>query len=400
MEEIEKKFFHILAHQSYSEHRALNCEGIRSRIQKIFKPNNEKELLDLVHEVYKEGLQFYVVSSGNNWGYGTSQPVVNDSVLIDLGLLKNINSFDSELGLVDIQPGVTQQILFDYLQTAGSQWMAPITGAGPDRSIISNALERGFGLNAINDHFASLISLKVLIPSGEIINSNLADLGAYRSDQVSKWKTGPYLEGLFAQSSYGIVLSAQIELAPTPISVDILIVRGDEDELEKIVDFCQSVRKSFPSLIGAINISNKARLEETLSGIYGKERGSWWGKLLFKLIGANIAAYQAIVPIPQHDVSYRGISKSIRRLAINKGLSAKLLNEEAVENGIKLLNLFPIKLFKSINLSLMDLQSFIKLLHGIPSTFALKSAYGRYLGKANYKDLATIELDLFGLRPF
>ena len=76
------------------------------------------------------------ISTGKNWGYGSSlhntqnRPVV----LLDLLQLNEVTYFDEENGVISIQPGVTQSALFEYLSSKQTSYMVPVTGAGPTTS--------------------------------------------------------------------------------------------------------------------------------------------------------------------------------------------------------------------------------------------------------------------------
>ena len=48
------------------------------------------------------------MSCGHNWGYGANSPVLNHQAILDLSELRTICDFDEKLGVVEIEPGVTQ----------------------------------------------------------------------------------------------------------------------------------------------------------------------------------------------------------------------------------------------------------------------------------------------------
>lgn len=66
-------------------------------------------------------------------------------VTLDLSRMDRLLDIDAELGLVTLEPGVTQKQLFDYLSSRNLNFFVPTTGAGPTASLVGNALERGFG---------------------------------------------------------------------------------------------------------------------------------------------------------------------------------------------------------------------------------------------------------------
>ncbi len=228
-----------------------------------------KALLDLANQcATNEKLAFslYPISTGNNWGYGTSQPSgINGSIiLLDLGQLTNISHFDSELGLVTLEPGVTQQQLSDYLEKHNQDYMVPVTGAGPSCSILSNALERGYGITPYTDHFGAVTSIQGYWANGTPYQSAVHELDASEEkfvDKTFKWGLGPYLDGLFTQSNLGIVSQMTIRLAKKkPDFTSFFIQINDDSLLEQVVPLIRQVLQDYEGIVGSINLMDQRRL--------------------------------------------------------------------------------------------------------------------------------------------
>lgn len=228
-----------------------------------------KALLDLANQcATDETLAFslYPISTGQNWGYGTSQPtgLGKNIILLDLGKLTNIKHFDSELGLVTIEPGVTQQQLSDYLLLNNYDYMVPVTGAGPDCSILANALERGYGITPYTDHFSAVTSIHGYWANGRPYQSAVSELDASDDklvDKTFKWGLGPYLEGLFTQSNLGIVSQMTIRLAKRKAGFTSFFIQLKNDALlEKAVPLIRQVLQDYEGIIGSINLMDQRRL--------------------------------------------------------------------------------------------------------------------------------------------
>jgi 4-cresol dehydrogenase (hydroxylating) len=110
-------------------------------------------------------------------------------------------------------PGVTESQLREYLDDHAPGFMVPTTGAGPNCSLIGNALERGYGITPYADHFGAVTALEAVLPDGRLYRSALTELGAETLDQAFKWGLGPYLDGLFAQGSIGVVGPGRVACA-------------------------------------------------------------------------------------------------------------------------------------------------------------------------------------------
>ena len=228
-----------------------------------------KALLDLANQcATDETLSFsiYPISTGQNWGYGTSQPagLSKNIILVDLAKLADIKHFDSELGLVTIEPGVTQQQLGDYLQLNNHDYMVPATGAGPDCSILANALERGYGITPYTDHFSAVTSIQGYWANGRPYQSAINELDTSDDkfvDKTFKWGLGPYLEGLFTQSNLGIVSQMTIRLAKKKADFTSFFIQMQDDTLlEKAVPLIRQVLQDYEGIVGSINLMDQRRL--------------------------------------------------------------------------------------------------------------------------------------------
>lgn len=207
----------------------------------------------------------YPISTGLNWGYGTGQPPISGRrvVILNLSSLTAI-SFEQELGLVTIEPGVTQKILSDYLIKLGDEFMVPVTGAGPDCSLLGNALERGYGITPFTDHFGAVTAVEGIWGNGERYLSAVKELDNSDEkfvDKTFKWGVGPYLEGLFSQSNLGIVTQMTIRLARKPAQFTSFIIQiPNDDDFEPVVPLIRQVLREYEGIVGSINLMDRRRV--------------------------------------------------------------------------------------------------------------------------------------------
>jgi 4-cresol dehydrogenase (hydroxylating) len=101
-------------------------------IPAILRPADTGQIQECLRIANRFRIPVYPVSSGKNWGYGSSVPVADSSVLLDLGRLNQIVDFSEELAYVTVEPGVTQGQLYEFLQARKSNLWLDATGAGPD----------------------------------------------------------------------------------------------------------------------------------------------------------------------------------------------------------------------------------------------------------------------------
>lgn len=232
-----------------------------ARIGGAVVPADAAQVQALVRIAVTHRVPLHPLSTGHNWGYGTARPPVDDCVLVDLSGLDRILDFDERLGVVTLEPGVTQEALMRFLDDRGGRFLVPTTGAGPLCSIVGNALERGYGITPHADHFGALTALQAVLPDGNFYKSPLTALGADEVDRGFKWGIGPYVDGLFTQGGFGIVTQASFALARRPAALaGFYFFAGQDDALERLVDAVQDLMGRLPGVMGSVNLMNRRRV--------------------------------------------------------------------------------------------------------------------------------------------
>lgn len=235
--------------------------GASRRLAGALRVREANDVTTVVTIAARHGVPVYPISTGNNWGYGTSLPARDDCVVLDLGALDRIVDFDAETGIVTLEPGVTQQQLADFLDAGGHPYLVPVTGAGPSCSILGNALERGYGITPQTDHFGAVTALEAVLGDGRTYRSALAEANGSSVDRAFKWGIGPYLDGLFTQSGMGVVTRMSIALARRPEAVRAFFFGlADAADLGHLVDRVREVIARYPGIVGGVNLMNARRV--------------------------------------------------------------------------------------------------------------------------------------------
>ena len=170
----------------------------------------------LVATACEEKLSIFACSGGKNWGYGTHGLGASDAVLLNLERMNRIIEVNETLGYAVVEPGVTYRQLNEYLKDRHPGLWADCTDGPPDGSVIGNALDKGIGFTPYGDHFGQLCGMEVVLPTGEVLRTGGGADELFHARHVYKWGIGPVVDGLFAQSNFGIVTRAGMRLMPKP----------------------------------------------------------------------------------------------------------------------------------------------------------------------------------------
>ncbi len=199
-------------------------------------PGNRDEVCAIVKIAARHRLPVWTFSKGKNWGYGATMAAQNGAVILILERMNRILEVNEELAYAVIEPGVTYGQLADHLKSRAIKLWADCTDSTPEGSVLGNALDRGLGHTPYGDHFGNLCGLEVVLANGEVIQTGAAPADA-PAWHTFKWGAGPYLEGLFSQSNFGIVTRAGIWLMPEPEAFQAFICEVEQEEsLPAVVD--------------------------------------------------------------------------------------------------------------------------------------------------------------------
>lgn len=205
-------------------------------IPAILRPACPDEVAACLRIATAHRVPVYAVSTGKNWGYGSSLPTADGCVLLELRRLDRILEHREDLGIVTIEPGVTFRMLAEHLGERGSRLAVGRTGASPDASVLGHALERGLVSGAgpgPSDRFAAVGSLDIVLADGTRLRPERAGGGA----AVHRWGLGPHLDGLFSQSGLGVVVAMTLWLAPRPAHhVSMYVGVGDDRRLGPLME--------------------------------------------------------------------------------------------------------------------------------------------------------------------
>jgi len=180
-------------------------------------PDNVEAVQAVVRTANKYKIPIYPISTGKNLGYGGSAPTLSGSVVLDLKRMNRVLEVDEANASCLVEPGVAYFDLYRHIQEKGYKlWIdTPDPGWG---SIIGNALDRGGGYTATKyrNHFDAHCGMEVVLANGEVMRTGMGALPGAKTWQQYKSGFGPWIDGMFSQSNFGVVTKMGFWLMPQP----------------------------------------------------------------------------------------------------------------------------------------------------------------------------------------
>lgn len=237
-----------------------STDGVTRCPAAVIYPASTEDVQLAVRVAGEIGVALYPISRGCNWGYGDAAPPFAGQVVMDLSRMNRILEVNEELGYCLIEPGVTQGQLYQELQQRGGRLWMDATGAGPNASVVGNTLDRGFGHTRYGDHFQTACGMKVVLPDGDLLQTGFGRYDGAKAERAFPYGVGPYLDGLFAQSNFGVVTRLGLWLQPKPEAFCAFFFSAEGDEqLEELLGRLAPLRRA-GLLQSAVHIANDLRV--------------------------------------------------------------------------------------------------------------------------------------------
>lgn len=352
-----------------------NATGV-SHVPKIkIEVRSQMEIQEILKVARSENVALYPVSRGRNWGYGSRSPYRDGSILLDLSQMNSIYDFNDKTGVVTIGPGVTPEQLCQFLEKRGGKYLVPTTGAGPDGSILANALERGFGITPETDHFQAVMSLEVVLADGSIYRSDFAEKGATELDSHFKWSIGPYADGLFSQSGLGIVTKMSIALTRKQGHIAGLYfsLRRDQD-FERACEIVQDIMHRFHGQVSGMNLMNALRV--IAMSRQSPEPGSLTDRKIGELSRAlGLSEWTGIGSLYADKACARAIENEIRRALKPVCSAVVFMTRERMRLLRSLTRFVPKRWLGRYHAQFDKIDESLEIFHGVPSRAALPLVY-------------------------
>jgi FAD/FMN-containing dehydrogenase len=199
-------------------------------------PDTVEQVQAVVRIANQHRIPIYPISTGRNLAYGGAAPVLSGSVVLDLKRMNRVLEVSEENASALVEPGVSYFDLYRHIQDRNLKLMidVPTPGWG---SLVGNALDHGAGVTPMRDHWSTQCGLEVVLANGEVLRTGTGALPGAKTWQQYKYGLGPYLDGIFSQSSFGVITKMGFWLLPEPEVVRALRVTAPRhDDVIKMVE--------------------------------------------------------------------------------------------------------------------------------------------------------------------
>jgi len=225
----------------------------------VVSPASAQEVQAILRLANEAHVPLWPTSTGRNFGYGTSSVATAGQVVLDLRRMNRITDFDPALGTVVVEPGVTYKQLQDFLKAGNHDFWLDFPAPGPLVSPVGNTLERGGGLTPYGDHFGNSCGYEVALADGTLLRTGMGGVKNTTSWQSFRYGYGPFLDGIFTQSNFGVVTKMGLWLMPAPPShKTVMAIWPEAGDIARLVDAIRPLR--LDGTIGNFGVLGNATL--------------------------------------------------------------------------------------------------------------------------------------------
>jgi FAD/FMN-containing dehydrogenase len=180
-------------------------------------PNSVEQIQSIVKVANEHKLPLYPISTGRNLTYGGAAPAYSGSVVVDLKRMNRILDVSERDKTCLVEPGVSYFDMYRHLRTNKIRLWIDTADPGWG-GLMGNALDRGGGYTAVDyrDHFDAHCGMEVVLPTGELMRTGMGANPQAKTWQLFKYGLGPWVDGIFSQSNYGIVTKMGFWLMEEP----------------------------------------------------------------------------------------------------------------------------------------------------------------------------------------
>ena len=147
------------------------------------------------------------------------RPCYPGSVVLDLKRMNRVLEVNEQQAYCVVEPGVSYFDLYRHLAGTQAQALDRLarTRAGAASSATRSIAAAATRASTIRDHFDAHCGMEVVLPNGELVRTGMgAHAERARRGSCTSTGFGPWVDGIFSQSNFGVVTKMGFWLMPEP----------------------------------------------------------------------------------------------------------------------------------------------------------------------------------------
>jgi glycolate oxidase len=215
---VSKKFIsdNIYVRHAYSRNVDPILQGVPSF---VIRPKDSQEISEILKIANEENVPI-IPRGGGDCEFGGSKPIGDGGIVLDMKRMDNVLNLDEENLVVTVEAGISWGKLNEYLCQFGLYTGCMGPGSGMTASVgggISHHSVGGGGCAKYGACTNQLVSLEVVLPTGDIINTG-SQANRFSKTPFNRFGNGPDFAGLFCGDNgiFGVKTKVSLQVFPRP----------------------------------------------------------------------------------------------------------------------------------------------------------------------------------------
>jgi FAD/FMN-containing dehydrogenase len=215
---VSKKFIsdNLYVRHAYSRNVDPILQGVPSI---VIRPKDSQEVSEILKVANEENVAV-TPRGGGDCEFGGSKPIGDGGIVLDMKRMDNILNLDEENLVVTVEAGISWGKLNEYLCQYGLYTGCMGPGSGMTASVAGGISHHSVGGGGCAKYGActnQLVSLEVVLPTGDIINTG-SQANKFSKTPFNRFGNGPDFAGLFCGDNgiFGVKTKVSLQVFPRP----------------------------------------------------------------------------------------------------------------------------------------------------------------------------------------
>ncbi len=201
---------------AYSRNVDLVLQGVPDI---VIRPKDAQEVSEILKIANEENIPV-TPRGGGDCEFGGSKPIGDGGIVLETKRMNKVINLDQDNLIVTVEAGISWGKLNDFLCNFGLYTGCMGPGSGMTAAVgggISHHSVGGGGCAKYGACTNQLVSLEVVLPTGEIINTG-SQANKYSKNPFNRFGNGPDLAGLFCGDNgiFGVKTKVSLQVFPKP----------------------------------------------------------------------------------------------------------------------------------------------------------------------------------------